>query len=50
MTYSEDLLVISHPSAKLMDIMNQLRSDKLERLQKLRSMKQEEFTRRVILA
>ena len=50
MLNTKDTLVISNPSEKLMETMAQLRKHKLEQLEKLRNMKQEDFSRRVILA
>ena len=49
MTYTKDTLVISNPSTKVMKAVEELRKYKLAQLQKLRSMKPEEFSRRVIL-
>ena len=50
MTHTKETLIISNPSNKLMDTMRLLRKKTLEQLEKLRNMKQEEFSRRVILA
>lgn len=50
MTYTKDTLVISNPSKKLMKAVEKLRKHKLAQLEKLRNMKPEEFSRRVILS
>lgn len=47
---TKETLIIQNPSAKLMDAMAELRKQKLVQLEKLRNMKPEEFSRRVILA
>ena len=47
---TKDTLVINNPSAKVKDALMELRKHKLEQLDKLRNMKPEEFSRRVILA
>ena len=50
MTYTKETLVISKPSEKLLKAVEGLRKHKLIQLEKLRNMKPEEFSRRVILS
>ena len=50
MAYTKETLVISNPSEKVLKAVDELRNYKLSQLEKLRSMKPEEFSRRVILA
>jgi hypothetical protein len=50
MSYTKETLVISNPSEKLLKAVEELRKNKLARLEKLRNMKPEDFSRRVILA
>ena len=50
MSYTKEQIIISNPSEKLLKAMRELRENKLEQLEKLRNMKPEEFSRRVILA
>ena len=50
MSYTKETLVISNPSEKLLKAIEELRRNKLAKLEKLRNMKPEEFNRRVILA
>lgn len=50
MAYTKETLVVSNPSAKVLKAVEELRKYKLAQLQKLRSMKPEDFSRRVILA
>ena len=50
MAYTKEALVISNPSEKLLKVMEELRKNKLAKLEKLRKMKPEEFSRRVILS
>ena len=50
MAYTKDTLVISNPSSELMEVLAELRKHKLEQLEKLRNMKPEDFSRRVILS
>jgi hypothetical protein len=50
MSYTKETLVISNPSEKLLKTVEELRKKKLAQLEKLRNMKPEEFSRRVILA
>ena len=50
MSYTKEPLVISNPSEKLLKAIEELRRNKLAKLEKLRNMKPEEFNRRVILA
>jgi hypothetical protein len=49
MAYTKETLVIDKPSEKLLEAVRQLREHKLEQVEKLRKMKPEEFSRRVIL-
>ena len=50
MSYTKETLVISNPSEKLLKAIEELRGNKLAKIEKLRKMKPEEFNRRVILA
>ena len=50
MTYTKETLVISNPSEKLLKAVEKLRTHKRAQLEKLRNMKSEEFSRRVILS
>lgn len=50
MTYTKETLVISKPSEKLLKAVERLRAHKRTQLEKLRNMKSEEFSRRVILS
>ncbi len=50
MTYTKETLVISAPSEKLLNAVEKLRTYKRTQLEKLRNMKPEEFSRRVILS
>lgn len=50
MYYTKETLVISNPSDVLLKAVEELRKSKLAKLEKLRNMKSEDFTRRVILA
>lgn len=50
MSHTKETLVISNPSDKLLKAVEELRKHKLAQLEKLRNMKPEEFSRRVILA
>lgn len=50
MTYTKEPIVINNPSEKLLKVVEKLRRNKQTQLEKLRSMKPEEFTRRVILS
>ena len=50
MSYTKEITVISNPSAKLLKAIEDLKRNKNEKLEKLRNMKPEEFSRRVILA
>ena len=43
-------MVINKPSEKLLKAVERLRMHKLEQLEKLRNMKPEEFSRRVIMS
>ena len=50
MSYTKEMLVISNPSTKMLKAIEELRRNKLAKIEKLRKMKPEEFNRRVILA
>ena len=50
MSYTKETLVISKPSEKLLKTVEKLRKHKLAQLEKLRNMKSEDFSRRVILS
>ena len=50
MAYTKKTLVINNPSEKLLKAVEKLRKHKQAQLEKLRSMKSEEFSRRVILS
>ncbi len=50
MAYTKETLVVSNPSERLVKALEELRKNKLEQLERLRNMKPEEFSRRVILA
>ena len=50
MAYTKETLVISNPSEKLLKAVERLRVHKRTQLEKLRNMKSEEFSRRVILS
>ena len=50
MAYTKEALVISNPSEKLMKAVKELRRHKMQQLEKLRNMKSEDFSRRVILS
>lgn len=50
MVYTKETLVVSNPSERLVKALEELRKNKLEQLERLRNMKPEEFSRRVILA
>ena len=43
-------MVISNPSEKVLKVIEKMRQHKLSQLEKLRKMKPEEFSRRVILS
>ena len=49
MTYTKETLVINNPSEKLLKAVEELRKHKLAQLEKLRNMKSDDFSRRVIL-
>ena len=49
MSYTNDPIIINNPSEKLLETIKKLREQKLAKLEKLRNMKPEEFSRRVIL-
>ena len=50
MTYTKETLVINNPSEKLLKVVEKLKKDKQAKLEKLRNMKPEEFSRCVILS
>ena len=50
MTFTKDALVIDNPSKELMRVVKELRKNKLAQLEKLRKMKPEEISCRVILS
>jgi hypothetical protein len=50
MAYTKETLVINNPSEKLLKVVEKLRKHKLAQLERLRNMKPEEFSRRVILS
>ena len=50
MEYTKETLVINNPSDELLKVVEKLRRRKLAQLEKLRNMKPEEFSRRVILS
>ena len=50
MKYTEETLIIDKPSKKLLKAVEELRKHKLEQIERLRNMKPEEFSRRVILS
>lgn len=50
MTYTKETLIINKPSEKLLKTVEELRKHKLAQIEKLRNMKSEDFTRRVILS
>jgi hypothetical protein len=50
MSYTKEPIVIDNPSEKLLKTIEKLRKHKLAQLEKLRNMKPEDFSRRVILA
>lgn len=49
MSYTEETMVIGNPSDELLKVVEKLRERKLSQIEKLRNMKPEEFSRRVIL-
>ena len=49
MSYTKEPIIIENPSEKLLKTIQKLREQKLSKLEKLRNMKPEEFSRRVIL-
>ncbi|MBO7433306.1 MAG: hypothetical protein J6U13_06080 [Salinivirgaceae bacterium] len=50
MAYTKETLVINNPSEQLLKVVEKLRQNKQAKLDKLRNMKPEEFSRRVILS
>ena len=49
MSYTKEPIVIDNPSEKLLKTIKKLREHKLSELEKLRNMKPEEFSCRIIL-
>ena len=49
MEYTNEPLVINNPSKELLKVVKKLRKNKLAQLEKLRNMKPEEFSCRIIL-
>lgn len=49
MAYTEETLVIDNPSKELLKVVKKLRKNKLAQLEKLRNMKPEEFSCRILL-
>lgn len=49
MAYTEETLVIDNPSKELLNVVKKLRKNKLAQLEKLRNMKPEEFSCRILL-
>ena len=49
MAYTEETLVIDNPSKELLSVVKKLRKNKLAQLEKLRNMKPEEFSCRILL-
>ena len=47
--YTKETLVISNPSKKTLEVIEELRKHKLAQLERLRAMKPEDFPRRVII-
>jgi hypothetical protein len=50
MSYTKKTLVINNPSDNVLEAVEKLRKNKQSQLEKLRKMKPEDFSRRVILA
>ena len=50
MAYTKETMVIKNPSEKLLKAIEEMRKHKLAQLEKLRNMKPEDFSRRVILS
>ena len=50
MSYTREKIVIDNPSEKLLRTIKKLREHKQAELEKLRNMKSEDFSRRVILS
>ena len=50
MTYTKETVVISNPSEKVLKVIEKMRQHKLAQLEKIRNMKPEDFSRRVILS
>lgn len=50
MAYTKETMVIKNPSEKLLKVIEEMRKHKLAQVERLRNMKPEEFSRRVILS
>ena len=50
MAYTKETMVVKNPSEKLMKVIEEMRRHKLAQVERLRNMKPEEFSRRVILS
>ncbi len=50
MAYTKETMVVKRPSEELLKAIEELRKHKLSQLEKLRNMKPEDFSRRVILS
>lgn len=50
MTHTKETMVVKNPSEKLLKVIEEMRKHKLAQLEKLRNMKPEDFSRRVILS
>ena len=49
MSYTKDPIVINNPSKELLEVVKNLKERKRSKLEKLRNMKPEEFSCRIIL-
>ena len=50
MAYTKETMIIKNPSEKLQKVIEEMRKHKLAQVERLRKMKPEEFSRRVILS
>ncbi len=50
MAYTKETMVVKSPSEELLKAIEEMRKHKLAQLEKLRNMKPEDFSRRVILS
>ncbi len=50
MAYTKETMVVKNPSEELLKAIEEMRKHKLAQLEKLRNMKPEDFSRRVILS